>query len=484
MVALALINLTINYRKKIIKPYFNDLFILTSLLCFNLAIINNIVISLSLTTAFIFTIKIINNSKFKALNESLVFSDIALFGQVFFYPRLYLPFLNLKLILFFLPFAFIIIYLLIFYLPESKLTNNYYFLYIFLVISILFELFYIKKMDFIDNIAHSINEYGLLTHLLKGLEVSITEVNSRKFINNLNQKSYLKNINKELPYKPIIIAIQSESFFNPEKLQISYKNSILPTYKNILQEAYQYGELQVPAWGANTMRSEFAFLSAIPNKSLGSIRYYPYLFLKHSALVTLPNYLKQQNYYCICIHPYPAGFFRRNKVFKHLGFDLFLDIQQFQSAEKFGAYISDHAVALKIIECINNYTDKALFIFAITMENHGPLHLEAVTQNELHYFLKPNTLKNPHNLIAYLRHLANADKMLQLIIQYLKQYPKPSTLCFYGDHVPSMPDIYKELNYSNSDTNYFIWHSYKKATQQNDRKIDIAELAKDLVENL
>jgi phosphoglycerol transferase MdoB-like AlkP superfamily enzyme len=232
------------------------------------------------------------------------------------------------------------------------------------------------------------------------------------------------------------------------------------------------------------MRSEFAFLSAIPNKSLGSIRYYPYLFLKHSALVTLPNYLKQQDYYCICIHPYPAGFFRRNKVFKHLGFDLFLDIQQFQSAEKFGAYISDHAVALKIIECINNYTDKALFIFAITMENHGPLHLEAVTQNELHYFLKPNTLKNPHNLIAYLRHLANADKMLQLIIQYLKQYPKPSTLCFYGDHVPSMPDIYKELNYSNSDTNYFIWHSYKKATQQNDRKIDIAELAKDLVENL
>jgi hypothetical protein len=47
-----------------------------------------------------------------------------------------------------------------------------------------------------------------------------------------------------------------------------------------------------------------------------------------------------------------------------------------------------------------------------------------------------------------------------------------------------MPDIYKELNYSNSDTNYFIWHSYKKAAQQNDRKIDIAELAKYLVESL
>jgi phosphoglycerol transferase MdoB-like AlkP superfamily enzyme len=482
---LSLINLSINYRKKLIKPYLNDLLILIIVLYFNSAIVNNIVISLSLTAILIFTIKIINNAKLKALNESLVFSDIALFSQVFFYPRLYLPFLNLKLILFILPFIFIIIYLFIYYLPTLKLTDSYYFLSIFLILSILFELYYIKKIDFIDNIACSINKYGLLTHLLKGLEVSIKEVNSKNFINNLNQKSYLKNINKKkLLNKPIIITIQSESFFNPEKLQISYKNSILPTYKNLLQEAYQYGELQVPAWGANTMRSEFAFLSAIPNNLLGAIRYYPYLFLNSSSLVTLPNYLKQQDYYCICIHPYPSGFFRRNKVFKHLGFDLFLDIKQFQATEKFGAYISDQAVALKIIECIKSYTDKPLFIFSITMENHGPLHLEAVTQNELHYFLKPITLKNPHNLIAYLRHLANADKMLQLIIQYLKQYPKPSTLCFYGDHVPSMPDIYKELNYSNSNTNYFIWHSYKKAAQQNDRKIDIAELAKYLVESL
>ena len=483
---LSLINLSINYRKKLIKPYLNDLLILIIVLYFNSAIVNNIVISLSLTAILIFTIKIINNAKLKALNESLVFSDIALFSQVFFYPRLYLPFLNLKLILFILPFIFIIIYLFIYYLPTLKLTDSYYFLSIFLILSILFELYYIKKIDFIDNIACSINKYGLLTHLLKGLEVSIKEVNSKNFINNLNQKSYLKNINKKkLLNKPIIITIQSESFFNPEKLQISYKNSILPTYKNLLQEAYQYGELQVPAWGANTMRSEFAFLSAIPNNLLGAIRYYPYLFLNSSSLVTLPNYLKQQDYYCICIHPYPAGFFRRNKVFKHLGFDLFLDIKQFQVTEKFGAYIGDQAVALKIIECIKNYTDKALFIFAITMENHGPLHLEAVSQDETYYYLKPNTIKKPHNLIAYLRHLANADKMLEIVIQHLKQNSKPSTLCFYGDHVPSMPDIYEELDYKNPDTNYFIWYSYKKPTKQNNNKtIDIAELAKDLLDGL
>jgi hypothetical protein len=75
--------------------------------------------------------------------------------------------------------------------------------------------------------------------------------------------------------------------------------------------------------------------------------------------------------------------------------------------------------------------------------------------------------------------------MLEIVIQHLKQNSKPSTLCFYGDHVPSMPDIYEELDYKNPDTNYFIWYSYKKPTKQNNNKtIDIAELAKDLLDGL
>jgi hypothetical protein len=48
-----------------------------------------------------------------------------------------------------------------------------------------------------------------------------------------------------------------------------------------------------------------------------------------------------------------------------------------------------------------------------------------------------------------------------------------------------MPDIYEELDYKNPDTNYFIWYSYKKPTKQNNNKtIDIAELAKDLLDGL
>jgi hypothetical protein len=119
------------------------------------------------------------------------------------------------------------------------------------------------------------------------------------------------------------------------------------------------------------------------------------------------------------------------------------------------------------------------------MENHGPLHLESVSKSEVNSFLKINNLRKPHDLITYLRHLENADYMLKIIIQYLAKQSIPSTLCFYGDHVPSMPDVYQELNYKNPNTNYFIWHSHKKAYQENNQKnIDVSELAKYLLESL
>ena len=82
---LVILNLIINIKNKL---YFNDLIILIIILSFNLVLTDNIILSLFSTGILIFILKTINEAKYKALNEFIVFSDIALFSQVFFYPRL------------------------------------------------------------------------------------------------------------------------------------------------------------------------------------------------------------------------------------------------------------------------------------------------------------------------------------------------------------------------------------------------------------
>jgi phosphoglycerol transferase MdoB-like AlkP superfamily enzyme len=99
------------------------------------------------------------------------------------------------------------------------------------------------------------------------------------------------------------------------------------------------------------------------------------------------------------------------------------------------------------------------------MENHGPLHLEKTTEEEhAEYYDDPSnhtdTLPSELNdLTVYLRHLKNADNMIKTLTDEYRKVDKETTLCFYGDHVPSMPITYKATDYHDECSDYFIWNS-------------------------
>jgi phosphoglycerol transferase MdoB-like AlkP superfamily enzyme len=165
----------------------------------------------------------------------------------------------------------------------------------------------------------------------------------------------------------------------------------------------------------------------------------------------------------VCIHPHPASFFGRDQLFPKLGFDEFIDVNDFQQPEKFGPYISDKTVTDKILEITKKKTDKPLFVFVITMENHGPLHLEKTSNEEQNKYFKDDYAEiisiELNDLTVYLRHLKNADKMIKDLTDEYKKSEIETTLCFYGDHVPSMPKVYKATNFKDEHSDYFIWNS-------------------------
>jgi phosphoglycerol transferase MdoB-like AlkP superfamily enzyme len=287
--------------------------------------------------------------------------------------------------------------------------------------------------------------------------LSRQNLGSRLFQNNLRQN---------------ITVIQSESFFDARRLDSSIKSSVLENYDRCKTESMQYGKLNVPAWGANTMRTEFSFLTGLNYDDMGFYRYYPYQYVHQLPVTSLATYLKSQGYYCVCIHPHPASFFGRDRIFPKLGFDAFIDIESFDKKDTFGPYISDKAVTEKIIEITHKNNDKPLFIFAITMENHGPLHLEKTTVEEQSHFFDKAPIAEINDLTVYLRHLKNADKMIADLCSAYRQIDQASCLCFYGDHIPSMPKIYQELDYNDQDSDYFIWDN---STNNDDLNSELAE---------
>ena len=434
--------------------------------------------------ALLITLFIINQAKFKALREPLVFSDFYLYLQIFTHPRLFLPFLNIPLTLAAITAGILALVIILKFEPASSLQSIPIFLTV--ISAAVFAWGSVEKILLKHHAIEDVQALGLFNSLLIS---SIQAAKSRRRIKlheKLNELSpYSSDIFSAKTHQADFIVIQSESFCDIRSIHPSIKGDVLQHYDRICQNSVAYGPVAVPAWGANTLRTEFAFLSGIDNALLEHYRYNPYQFID-KPLPTLASVLQKQGYHTVCIHPNHAEFFKRDKVYPLLGFDQFIDIEAFTEAHKEGPYISDQAVTDKLINLLSNrITDKPLFIFVITMENHGPLHLENYEQKDIDAFYSETPPQQHHDLTIYLKHLKNADIMLDQITRYLRKSPIHTHLCWYGDHVPSMPAVYDELKVEHLDSHYIIWNNYQAMSDQsqpaNNSSIKIELLSRQLV---
>ncbi|WP_053070825.1 LTA synthase family protein [Halomonas sp. PR-M31] len=262
---------------------------------------------------------------------------------------------------------------------------------------------------------------------------------------------------RDAEHLPHVIAVQSESFFDPRPWQDNIAPEVLSAYDRLSRQALSRGRLQVPAWGANTVRTESAFLTGLTPEALGVHRFNPYSQLSRRSMPNLAAQLASLGYRTLCIHPYPASFYLRDKVYPRLGFEGFLDIEAFSTADKEGQYIGDMALARKVEECVMDADPRPLFVFIISMENHGPLHLERPDPDSARCWYRRPPPQGCDDLTVYLRHLHNADRMIDSLAKTLEQASRPGLLCWYGDHVPIMPKVYARLGEPDGLTDYLLW---------------------------
>lgn len=299
---------------------------------------------------------------------------------------------------------------------------------------------------------------------------------------------------------PHVVVVQSESFFDPRGWLPATPPGLLDAWDRLTQEAVSRGPLVVPAWGANTVRTEASFLTGLPADAFGIHRFNPYPQLARRPLPTLASRLKALGYRTVCVHPYPASFYGRDRVMPKMGFDEFLDIRAFPGGEhdgqsdrdgqygRDGQYMSDAAIAEKVGTLLDHSDNRPLFVFAITMENHGPLHLERPVPEDAPRLAASAPAVGHEDLRVYLRHLRNADRMLERLERQLTPATpgaRHGMLCWYGDHVPIMDDLYRKIGAPSGDTCHAIWSSRRPSpTPPGGEPLEVAALGQRLVDQI
>lgn len=406
-----------------------------------------------LISAFLLLIVVISNAKFKSLAEPFTVQDFRYLKDAIRYPRLYLPFLGWGKALIA---AFgVLLAVAIGLLVEPVITGGV----LGVSTTIVGLLFGSACLLWLGNRQLPEPEFEPAADLAKfGLLASLWAY--ARALREIPSVHHQLKIDPEaglMVHRPHLVAVQSESFFDPRGLLPGIKPAVLAAFDAAKDEARGFGPLSVPALGANTVRSEFGFLAGVDDSSLGAHKFNPYeSVLKGWQVETLPKLLQRLGYRTVCIHPYVAGFYSRDRVFPLLGIDEFIDLSAFEGAERSGHYVSDAAVTDKVLEVLA-LAQEPTFVFVITMENHGPLHLEKVPLDELGSLYDEPPPVGFDDLSAYLRHLKNADQMVARLTEAFNQMTAPVSLCWYGDHVPIMPGIYDRFQSWPRDSEYLIW---------------------------
>ena len=255
--------------------------------------------------------------------------------------------------------------------------------------------------------------------------------------------------------RPIII-VQCESFFDARRLSPLIPRELLSGFEACCASAALFGRFDVPAWGANTMRAEFAVLTGVAESELGYDRFNPYYALARVPLESQVWRLRRAGYRTICLHPFDRRFFRRDLAMPALGFERFLG-REALGGSRAPPYCPDPDLAGQILRILDQ-EGRRTFIFAITMGNHGPwLAKGPPIDPAVARIFDPAGVPEGAGLLRYLDGLRRSDEMLRLLMDGLEERRSPALLAFYGDHLPSLSSAFQHFGFDEPSSDYAIW---------------------------
>ncbi|WP_270171140.1 sulfatase-like hydrolase/transferase [Paenibacillus sp. SYP-B4298] len=287
---------------------------------------------------------------------------------------------------------------------------------------------------------------------------------------------------------PNIIIVMSEAFWDPTRLEhVQFSRDPLPFFHELSRQATS-GRLLVPVYGGGTVNTEFEVLTSLSTQLLptGSIAYANYV---RKPLDSLASILKGQGYDTAAVHTYHNWFYRRNEVYRLLGFNRFVSGEFFSNPELRSGYIADQELSKRIIDEVNR-SEQPSFIYAVSMENHGPYRLGKNKENTV----KVSGLGEESTAIleTYTQALTDADESLKMLVEAFKDSSEPTMIVFFGDHLPMLGEdysVYKEAGYFEDSVKYedylnmfnvpfVIWDNFTSGEQgsYNDTYISAFEL--------
>ncbi len=273
--------------------------------------------------------------------------------------------------------------------------------------------------------------------------------------------------------RPNLIVIQNETFCDLSNFDGLHNGYEGPEFWNHgLDDALMRGSFAVSVFGGGTCNTEFESLTGNSLAFLGPGKY-PFSMYDLSQADSIPRQLSATGYRTIGMHPNLASNWNRNNVYKALGFDEFLAIDDFAGAEEYHTHVSDWATYEKSLDLIAA-NDKPVFIFDVTMQNHSGYNTNSIPTKQLRGYKIPEVEDYVvPEVNEYLACIDESDRALQRLVERLRAMDEPTVVVMFGDHHPWMSEQLNDGLFPGEDprvhserihqTSYVAWANYDVA---------------------
>ena len=281
---------------------------------------------------------------------------------------------------------------------------------------------------------------------------------------------YSKSATSEKDEKPPhIIVIMDEAFSDLSVLgEISTNKEVTP-YISSLKENTVSGYALASIYGGTTANSEYEFLTGNSMAWL-TANASPYQQYIRSSTYSMVSYLKSNyDYNCVAMHPYTSTGWNRPEAYKNLGFDKIMFKDAFPGKHRIRQFISDREMFDTIIDTYEKQEDNPLFVFGVTMQNHGGYTFNAKNFDEEISLVGYD--KEYRDVEQYLSLLHETDKAVEHLVSYFESVDEEVVIVFFGDHQPNFENDFFTSSEQVGTTSlteqqqsykvpFFIWANY------------------------
>ena len=181
--------------------------------------------------------------------------------------------------------------------------------------------------------------------------------------------------------------------------------------------------------------------------------------------------MKENDYKAIAMHPYFSNGYVRPRAYSCLGFDETYFLDDFPQQNLVRSFVSDQEMFEKLTSLYeeNKANDQKVFLFGVTMQNHGGYTYEGDNYTKT---ISLNGYSQAYPLAEqYLSLIHETDSAVEYLVNYFRNADHKVILVFYGDHLPNLDTGFlEELHggeFSTLDEQeekysvpFFVWANY------------------------